>query len=138
MPPQGYSLFRLTGVIEGETYNRLMPTPDSNQPITLTGGYPLVSKIQLDIEADAGDNSAELQQEFKNFIRDYYDPPAYYHVFFERVGNKSLKTIHTSTDIREGCPDFLINQRHVSWYWSDSDFSIHAKANGPVLSLVSG
>ncbi len=129
-------LFRICGKVQGETYRHLMPNDDSDDPIEVLGGEPLNKMIRSDIEESLRTDSSIYDSEYRIFENNLLAPPEFYHVFFERLGGKSLRTQWFSTDVREEGADYVVDDRRISWYWCDTDFSIYAKANGPVLSLI--
>ncbi len=134
--PGQHALFRITGQIVGDTYEHLLPGSGKGDPIGIVGGEPLQEEIWADLKNSPSADSEAYEEPYRDFQSNYLDAPEMYHVFFERLGGGSLKPVRMSTDVRKGCENYPVDGRHISWYWSDVAFSIYAKANGPVLSLV--
>jgi hypothetical protein len=127
--PGTSGLFRIAGVIEGQTYNRLMPDPGSTEPIRIMGGVPLQEEIRSNL-------TSGYDTYYKTFERDYLDTPAFYHVLFERTGGQSLRTTKVSSDMTKVWVNERVGaSRFINWYWSDTDFNVYCQANGPLLEM---
>jgi len=135
--PGHCSLFRIAGTLQGPSYKRLVPEGDRKHPIKILGGNPLEESVLSDLTSGCCENQAAFSSAYKRFTDDFLDPPDFYHVFLERMDGGSLHAQDISTDMREGQLDYVFNKRRISWYWFDADFSIHARANGPMLALAS-
>ncbi len=128
------ALLRVEGTMGGKSYDYLLSDSLNEKHLTIRGGETLVSEIDEDIQSD---KYSGYINNFALFKSKYYDKPAYYHVFFERKGKKSLKVTSMSSDMIEVFVNKSIgNGRHVNWFWSDSDFNILACANGPIVELA--
>jgi len=129
------SLLRVSGYLEGPTYDRLIPNEKSGQPIIINGGQSLLEQIKNQLE---GYPKAVYSHQFGMFTSIYLDNPDYYHVLFERIGERTLKILTTSSDMTKVYVNRQVGKnRRVNWFWSDSEFNIYTLANGPAVKLVS-
>lgn len=128
--PGEFVLFRVSGSIFGESYTHLMPDPNSGDPIRIMGGMPLQQEINDNLMS-----SHEFR--YRKFEENYLEHPAFSHIFFERIGGHSLRTIKVSSDMTKVCVNKPFHEgRFINWYWSDTDFNVYAQANGPVLEMI--
>lgn len=130
--PGELGLFRIKGTIEGQTYGHLLKDPDM---VRITGGWPLDVEIQDDFVYTSLEKKADYKESYYEFMEQYHQEPQFYHVFLENTEGKHFRLINSSTDIRRRYLNEKINGRMVSWFWSDSDYCVHAGAKGPSLVL---
>jgi hypothetical protein len=133
IPAQALALIRVKGCLRHDSYEHLLPSPGSGDAIIINGGQSLCDEINEELKSYGG---KDYSRPFREFTSLYWDNPIHYHVFFERRGQDSLKTLSVSSDMTK----VLVNQpiprdRHINWFWSYSDFNIHTLANGPVVKL---
>jgi len=126
-------LFRIKGSIIGETYDRLMEDHESGK-IRIMGGEPLEHTIFSDLEKPLNEID-EYMGAYRKFVDEYNDKPAFYHVFLEFSDNRAVKLLEVSEDMRKRKLNKEVKGRCISWFCSDMDFNIFAKANGPILVL---
>ncbi|NQT00702.1 MAG: hypothetical protein HQ580_01620 [Planctomycetes bacterium] len=123
-------LFRVAGTIKGETYRKLLPKLGSSKPISIIGGIPLQEEISQNIEG-------EYKSYYEEFYSEHLLNPMFYHVFFERVGSRSLKTKFVSPDMKKVyVNEPFEGQRFINWFWSNTDFNVYTQANGPCIEMA--
>jgi hypothetical protein len=128
--PKSVRLFRISGNAHGKTYEELMLTEMKDETMCIMGGKPLEEYMKKTLVD-------EYREEYLHFERSYLQDAEYYHVFFERTGKRLLKVMRLSPDMRQVCKNRKIGRgRFVNWCWSNSDFNIHTRANGPLVELV--
>lgn len=133
--PGTLSLLRVSGNLEGDSYDTLLPGGFSNRRFTICGGLPLLKIIEQELDEQSGSGHS---MDFRKFTSMYWEDPAYYHVLFESSRGQKFKTLTTSSDMtRVYLNKSISNGRVVNWFWSDSDFNVHTLANGPRVELVS-
>jgi|GEM_PF-3350838 len=135
--PGGICVFSLFGTIEGETYSQLMPSNPAVDGITIMGGVPLIKAMKLELaKRECLDKCDEYATAFDDFEKEFLRDPNFYHVLFERVDGQPFKPVYVSSETWRGCLNYRVDKRCVSWYWSDRELDIAARANGPVLELL--
>lgn len=132
--PKSCCLFRISGSICGETYNRLMGESEGNK-VQIMGGEPLEKVIIGDIRKE-GDRAIEYEKKYLEFLQEYNDSPNFYHVFFEFGDGRRMKLKEISDDMKEMRLNKQFGDRCISWCCSDMDFNIFASANGPLLVVA--
>ena len=131
--PMTCCLFRINGIVEGETFHKLLPPPASK--ITIAGGKPLLKEIEDDLHVQLLPRHDEYLSKFDEFKNEYYLPVNFYNVLFEGSKCEEFHFVNGSTDIRTAKSNMEFNDRLINWYWSDSDFTVRAGAKGSVLVL---
>lgn len=131
--PMTCCLFRVKGVVEGQTFHKLLSPPASK--ITISGGKSLLKEIEDDLRFQQLPRQNEFLSKFEEFKNKFYRPVSFYNVFFEGSNREEFHFVNGSTDIRTAKSNMEFNNRLINWYWSDSDFTVRAGAKGPVLVL---
>lgn len=143
LEPGRCSLIRVTGIIEGDTYHKLLP--DGHNQITITGGVPLLTKIEEELRTNDLPNHEKYQATFDKFKK-MHQPMDFYNVFFEGTKGEKFKFINGSTDVHTAKSNMEIDERRVNWYWSRTDhykvktqaghYEVNTQAKGPLLILA--
>lgn len=137
------SLIRVTGIIEGDTYHKLLP--EGHNKIIITGGVPLLTEIERELQKNDLPNHGDYQAAFNDF-KGMFQPMNFYNVFFEGTGGEEFKFINGSTDIHTAKSNMEIDERRINWYWSRTDhyevktqaghYEVNTQAKGPLLILA--
>jgi len=128
--PKTLCLFRVSGVMDGKSYDDLMPAGEDDESIWIMGGEPLEDYMKEHL-------LDKYREEYLKLGHQLLQAAEYYHVFFERRGGSTLKILRVSPDmIRKYVNKEFSSGRFINWCWSDSHFNIQTRANGPVLKLV--
>lgn len=135
LEPREFSLFRIEGTLAGDTFHKLLPNPTTK--IAITGGRPLLEEIERDLDNRILPNRDEYNRTFEEFKEKYYCSVGFYNVFFEGTQKEHFTFVNGSSDIRTAKSNLLFRDRRINWYWSSSDFNIHAGTKGPVLEFSS-
>ena len=110
--------------------------PDGSDNIIITGGNPLLSQIENELQASDLPKHSEYRECFDVF-RKLFQPMNFYNVFFEGTNREKFRFVNGSTDVHTAKSNMQIDGRRINWYWSDTDhYTLKSQAKGPQLVLA--
>jgi len=117
-PGKGY-LFRVAGVVDGESYRCFDPVYREGC-IGIVAGEPMMYGLP---KGSGG-------------FQDMFIHPDYHHFLIEMADGSPLKKDSSSTDIRQQGENVQIDGRKVSWWWSDAELVTCYRTGGPWMEIA--